>query len=105
MHNQFAIWSYGSIHKYEPACEYFNFNNENWILMQFTWLKDKNWKDLYEGDILNDGEINYEVIYFWDRFMLKLAMMQALSSNLKLMNLAIHYEIVWNIYENPDLLK
>jgi uncharacterized phage protein (TIGR01671 family) len=84
-------------------------------LMQYTGLKDKNGKEIYEGDVVEDrfgrkmlvGEWNYRLCWiaitetnfhhadFFD---------WVESINGELSGIA-KVEIIGNIYENPELLK
>ncbi|PZM86351.1 hypothetical protein DLH72_01285 [Candidatus Gracilibacteria bacterium] len=71
-------------------------------LMQYTGLKDKNGKEIYEGDILQIGLRKYEVIWedgFYRLFDRKAeAKEKYCSLNLK------DLKIIGNIYENPELI-
>ena len=83
------------------------------ILEQYTGLKDKNGKEIYEGDIVRedievgdddiDGEYRYQVV--WDEETL----CWSLSPNYgpihkDLWETNLSREVIGNIHENPELL-
>ena len=77
----------------------------NGTLMQFTGLKDKNGKEIYEGDTVRaTKERNYYsgIVRFIDGFF-------GLESDAGLRTLQWYHdfelEIFGNIYEKPELLK
>ncbi len=76
------------------------------ILMQYTGLKDKNGKEIYEGDIVHHLKYggNWEVIYTKENTGYDLK-----RDNHESMHLCDkcqpNLEIVGNIYENPELVS
>jgi len=78
----------------------------NWEHNQYTWLKDKNWKEIYEGDIIRTYHIVGEVVEkAWS-----LWIMGNPQDFLSLYNILDRWdfhkvEIIWNIYENPNLIN
>lgn len=84
--------------------------SEDFILMQYTGFKDKNGKEIYEGDILEcslDGTI-YPIVWEEEYFRFRIkgtpkgfSHQQAFSSAAQIERTA---EVIGNIYENPELL-
>ena len=83
---------------------------DNWKVMQYTGLKDKDGKEIYEGDVVRiwadpkdyngyKGH-NYIGVVEWDEFILGFI----LSDGHGLKDFEF-IEIVGNIYENPELLN
>ena len=88
-----------------------SFNYEDIELMQYTGLKDKNGKEIYEGDIVSFnlksdsegqpyiiGYIEYQTTFSGYRIM-SFEGSFALDYNIK------DIEVIGNIYDNPELLK
>ena len=81
--------------------------HQNVVLMQFTGLKDKNGKEIYGGDIVKHYDyprqkfsIEYNAPSFEARHT-RDGTLHPVWHNGKLTD----YEIIGNIYENPELIK
>lgn len=82
-----------------------------WEVMQYTGLKDKNSKEIYEGDIVNHGD-NYPSIV---RFGIKSYGFELEEPGYddegygsrwhEFIYLTSPIEVIGNIYENPELLE
>ena len=119
-------WIYGSYHKpFEDVEQIIESIKSNASQMssvvfgtcgQFTGLKDKKGKEIYEGDIVSSGigEIiwcNLECMFKvrWNCKIFKSIRGQndkyTLNGEPLFVNANIVWEVVGNIYENPELIK
>ena len=69
-------------------------------LMQYVGCKDKNNKEIYEGDIVKTKEHIGQIIYSKGMFFIDVKE----DFYLPIYNVSEFMEVIGNIYENPDLL-
>lgn len=91
---------------YEEVAEQGMWNperSEYFHIMQYTGLKDKNGKEIYEGDIVMKETYSRG---YWLPVVWKEAMFAVGESGLSPLykSDAKYYEVIGNIYENPSLL-
>ena len=97
----------------------FNWYMSSYVPIQYTGLKDKNGKEIYEGDILNgkcnkqDKYDSYEYknsVIEWCESPFNFGYILRRSKGKTMMIKPTHLfdmkvEVIGNIYENPELLK
>lgn len=81
---------------------------ENYAIMQYTGLKDKNGVEIYEGDIVNHHGFILKIVFYESGFTVQNTdSPNAMPASLSYLPAfaAVELQVIGNIYENPDLLK
>ncbi len=106
---KFRAWDTERKTFYHELVGLFNNLSSNWRdfyeIQQYTGLKDKNGKEIYEGDIvhLEGHKHNHKIIYTVSSFVGK----QTKGKFMGYLDGLFFYrtEVIGNIYENPELLE
>ena len=77
--------------------------DEEIILMQYTGLKDKNGKEIYEGDIVENNYIKWVIDWYEGGVYLKQIGKE--YNTWWIGGEYEHSEVIGNVYENPELIK
>lgn len=88
-------------------------NCDNFIVQQFTGLKDRNEKEIYEGDILlsidnfadDQPSAQFQVLWFVDRWAFQMKGDEKYGGGHNWCEVNKNCEVIGNILENSNLLK
>jgi uncharacterized phage protein (TIGR01671 family) len=104
---QFQVYQNGSV-----ADDGDWITSKDLVLTQFTGLKDKNGKEIFEGDILQwmsaldipqRMSVEWNTEYGWWWLKSKTPAMNSLGTTMA--NSRSLFEVIGNMYESPELLK
>ena len=86
---------------YPEGKDYFGYKEDDIVLMQYTGVRDKNGKEIYEGDIVKYFGDVCEINWLLSGFYIHWARggFEEVATNDK------YCEVIGNIYENPQLLE
>ena len=117
----YFCWDFAYIYEYNWWVYNKEYEIESKDICQYTWLRDKNWKEIYEWDIMQFkskypikhqnsmpwkkyNRISNWVVYSekWWCYLIDTTFENEevflwFESNMQ-------WEIIWNIYENPDIM-
>ena len=103
---KFRAWAYASGKMFYPSTddgwELINGKLQplpNTTLMQYTGLKDKNGKEIYEGDIWETPHGNKGIVIFRN------GAFDFTDITGQIPTVSYEYEVIGNIYENPERLE
>jgi len=77
----------------------------NTTLMQYTDIKDKNGKDMYEGDIIDRDGFKRTIIWNSNYGCFQAPFLDGSGIHLFTQQELSRFDVIGNIHENPELLK
>ena len=80
---------------------------DNESVGRFTGLFDKNWQEIFEGDILKSNKYTTSVFYERGAYRVKLRRTLNTTVTMDVISFIEKYKtkVIGNIYENPELLE